>query len=447
MNATTGPNRPGHRDDAVPIAEAGAPADATAGSGTSTAAGRARLLRHHWGRGPEVLAVPSALSAADAHRCAVTVGEPFRDGTQAHVLTRARFFTTAGRIVVPGRLLPEDTDDDHAHYRRRVNERLNGAGWLLTLENPFTHEYRWWSAVSAQLRSIWDEVGQPPLPVTAELTAGERYRRTTGFPGPPGSAVLLWVLDGSLDVELRREDEGERRPGADAPATEDRPHHRLRGVAGELLHWPAGYRSEELHGEGCRTLRVAVPAGARDAEELLREVLTWAAGERRPDEGTGGTVPFVHFPAAAADPVTVPEALTEAASLLHELAAGPDLERLLRHQWAARRSAGGLEPPPPPARDSPLDEDTPVRRIAEIIQLADGPGRSVWAVNGHLLPLGGGTPARLHHELATAQGPVTARELAQRLGAPAGSTAVLSLLRTLHRLRALTTDDQRGALR
>ncbi|MEU3500911.1 hypothetical protein ABZ726_09115 [Streptomyces hundungensis] len=218
------------------------------------------LATRHWGRRPGRFTVPAPLSAARAHELVVKATEPFRAGTVYGALPKVRLHTSRGWLGAPGRLLPGAGDTSAERYLARAERELALPGLLLSVHRPLHLDYALWAAVRDALAGLWRTVGWPCLPVEAELTEARGFTWDRGMGVPSEHAVLLWVLEGNLEVTLW--------PGAEGEPIE------LAASAGELLYWPDGYRSQERHAERCVTLRVHVPRAPRLA--------TAAGGGARP---------------------------------------------------------------------------------------------------------------------------------------------------------------------
>ncbi|WP_130798977.1 hypothetical protein [Streptomyces otsuchiensis] len=418
---------------------------ATAGAGgaatiTATPAADAHhtdwagFVAHHWNTAPvRLTGTTPPLGLAGCHDLLVRVAEPFRAGTRLRVPTVVSFDTTRGRLRAPGPLLPANDGDgtDHraAGYLDRVSSALAGRGWLLAAANPLRADFRSWARVRDQLAVLWREHGWPVTPVSTEITAGSDYPRPGGDAPGPGPAVLLWVLSGSLRVRFP----ASAASAASAPRTE------LRGVAGDLLHWPAGPRPDELHGENCVTLRIAVRSDAAHADELVRELLHEAGG-RLPEYGDGDGRPcLLHEepPRPPGEPVTVLDATARVGEIVGELAHGAAVERALLRNWAARRSAAGLDPAPPPRTAVPLGVRDRVRLVCEVTRMPTGDrARSLWAANGHAFTVGGSVADRILTALPSERAR-TVTEVADAAGPGTAPGDVRALIGALHRVRAV----------
>ncbi|QNS03018.1 hypothetical protein [Streptomyces xanthii] len=393
-----------------------APASEAPGSGWR------RFARAHWSGDPVVVAdAPgTGLTAAEAH--ALLVAAAARPG-------RTRLTTSNAVLPAPGPLLPGPDDPDTAAYVRRMAAapELAGDGWLLTATDPLAHDFGLWARVRDVLDGLWRHVGRPALPVTAELAVGDRHHA----PDRPGvradTAGLTWVLDGSLTVRVRPEHTG----------TEFVLHAR----AGDLVHWPAGSHHLDQRSGPCTTLRLSVPARRASALPYVSEVLgalmrddagPWP--ERRPLPSP--------VPAAPDGRIAVPAALRDCAELLRGTLAGRAPERALLLRWAALRSAAGLHPPPPPRPGIAFSPAHRLRRVAEIVRVADGADGPVWAANGHAWPV----PASCDRLLTALRGSgTTVAELARAAGLRPASPKLTGPLDALYRARAVDVEPHPGA--
>ncbi|NUR58389.1 MAG: hypothetical protein HOV87_06810, partial [Catenulispora sp.] len=117
-------------------------------------------------------------------------------------------------------------------------------------------------------------------------------------------------------------------------------------------------------------------------------------------------------------------------------AGGAQLPAALRTRWAAWCSAAGLEPVPEPRADLALTPGHRLRVGHAIVRLPDGPGRWIWAVNGHAFPIGGAAGERIAEQLRPGR-ELTVGELCRAVGADEHNGAVTALLRRLYRLRGI----------
>lgn len=398
---------------------------------------------HRWGREPALLPAPAVVAPERAHRALTEAAAPFRDGTRFRSLPDVRFRTDGGRLRAPGGLLPAAGDRTADGYLRRLRGELPGTGWLLVAEQPLALDPVLWSAVRDELALLWSRVGWPALPVMAELTMGDRRCvRDEGLALPAEEAVLTWVLSGTLEARLWPEERGEPPPSL-GPDTEGVRTFRVR--AGQMVYWPAAFRSCEVHDEGCLTLRLRVPAGPRLAAGAVKNLL---AGFLETGREKNGGVPVLPFPPPADKDGRVPVAshVEAVAQAVSAVLGGPRPARALRVQWAARRSAAGLEPAPLPRDEAELSAVTfgsRVRRVSEVVRVPDGPGHWVWAVNGHVFRVTGGAGDKVLRGLP--RGTVTSvAELCRAVGAPEGGGTVLTLLRALYRLRGIEVTGTAG---
>lgn len=394
-------------------------------------------LAASWGREPATL--PAAgpgrpvLDPRASFAAIRAISAPFRAGTRAGAVPDVRFYTTAGRLRAPGNRLPGPDDGDVHDYLDRMPGAAGGTGWLLAAEHPLPADFQLWASVRDLVRDLWQRVGWPALPVSAELAIGHGYPRTAGLAGPAESAGLVWVLAGRLTVRLWASTAG-------TVAGTDRPDCELSGVAGELLYWPAGRRVVELFTDRCMVLKLAVNGSPRAAMATVKNLLVEQV--QRDPQYADREVPFLPYhPVRAGDgSVVPPEHLRAIGHRVQRFTGGPELARCLRRGWAARRSAAGLEPVPAPLAESCLEPGDRIRVTAEIVRLPEADRPAVWAVNGHLLPVGGAAGDRLWTALAAgfvAGTETSVPALRRAAGAGERDEQVLSLLRKLHRLRAI----------
>ncbi|MFE9537201.1 hypothetical protein [Streptomyces sp. NPDC006691] len=382
----------------------------------------------YWGRRPTRLTAPSPLDAARAHELVVESAEPFRAGTVYRALPKVRLHTSRGWLGAPGRLLPDAEDKSAQQYLARAGGELDVPGLLLSVRQPLHLDHGVWAAVRDELAGLWRAVGWPSLPVESELTEAEQFTWDRGMGAPGEHAVLIWVLDGAMEVELRPE-------AGHAPIE-------LAASTGELLYWPEGYRSRERYPQRCVTLRVQVPRARHLVTAAVRTLLADAVHERL---GHDGSVPLLPFPAP-----TTPDGPTAVAPELARVgeAAGAALAeggpaRALRARWAALRSAAGLDPAPPPRPSAPPAAGRRFKVVEEIVRIPDGPGRWIWAAGGHSFPVGGAAGKRIAEQLTVGR-ELTVAELCHAVGADEHNTAVPALLGKLAGLRAVEMLDERG---
>ena len=289
-----------------------------------------------------------------------------------------------GRLRAPGDLLPDAADASATGYADRLRARLAGEGFLLTVTQPFVLDFVLWHQLRAAVAGLWQEVGWPILPVETELLVGDRFTDHSGWTDFASHAELIWVLHGSV-----------RMPP-------------LSAGPGELLYRPPGRRHTMEYGERCVTLRLRIPADPALLGPALREVLADLVHRER-----GSEVTYVD---ASVDPRS---ALADLTGTVGRIAGSPELSRALRRQWAARRSAAGLEPAPPARRGVAIDSARRVRVTGEIVRLPDGPDHVLWAANGHAFPLGGGAGER--SSVAASRRRAHRRGAVRRVGRAAGS--------------------------
>ncbi|MGW2863123.1 hypothetical protein [Streptomyces sp. NPDC001205] len=382
----------------------------------------------YWGRRPARLTAPAPLDAARAHELVVESAEPFRAGTLYRALPKVRLHTSRGWLGAPGRLLPDADDESAQQYLARVGGELTAPGLLLSVLQPLHLDHRVWTAVRDELAGLWRAVGWPCLPVESELTEAEHVTWDRGMGAASEHAVLIWVLEGAMEVELWPEAGGES--------------VELAAAAGELLYWPEGYRSRERHAQRCVTLRVRVPRARRLVTAAVRTLLADAVHDRL---GHDGAVPLLPFPAP-----TRPDGPTLVAPELARVgeAAGAALAeggpaRALRARWAALRSAAGLDPAPPPRPSSPPASERRFKVVGEIVRIPDGPGRWFWAADGHAFPVSGAAGERIAEQLIVGR-ELTVAELCRAIGADEHNAPVPALLAKLAGLRAVEVLGERG---
>ncbi|WP_083646972.1 hypothetical protein [Kitasatospora sp. CB01950] len=382
-------------------------------------------LARVWGKEPALLPAAAPADPAHLHRTIVAACEPFRAGTVFRALPQVRLQTPFGWLGAPGRLLPdaaESAADHRARLRREPPGSGTDAGYLLSVRQGLHLDPALWSAVRDALAELWRHVGRPCLPVEAELTEGDDFTRVRGLAAPSGHAVLTWVTAGALEAELHRED-GELRV--------------LRATAGELLYWPEGTRWRERHLDGCLTLRISVPRAQHLATGVVKDLL---AEEVRGRLAYDGTVPHLPWPPPADRPLGPAAPVGAVGEAVRAAAGGEELAAALRVRWAAWCSSAGLDPVPEPRADVPLAPGQRLRVVSDIVRVPDGPGRWIWAVNGHAFPIGGAAGERIARQLEPGREP-TVGELCRAVGADEHNGAVTALLRTLHRLRGVDLTD------
>ncbi|MBO1332161.1 hypothetical protein [Streptomyces sp. VRA16 Mangrove soil] len=386
------------------------------------------FAREHWAREPVVIpgVCPLGLGRDRAHtllRAAVAAAAP----------GRVRLATTDGWLRHPGPLLPGPGDRDPAAYADRLaaDPALAGDGWLLTVADPLSHDFRLWSRVRDCLAELWRHVGRAPLPITAELTVGDRHHTVEETAARPDSAALTWVLHGELTVRVRPEHTG----------TE----YELRARAGDLVHWPAGSSHLEHRPGPCTTLRLSVPARTTAALPFVADVV--ADLMRRSPAYVSEQITYRHpVPAAPDGRLDPPGQLADAAAVFTDTMAGPEPERALLLRWAGLRSAAGLDPVPPRRPGVRLTPGHRLRRTAEIVRLPGDGSSAIWAANGHAWPVPRATADLILPRLRTAPGELTVADLADTAATGADDPALLDLLGELYRARALTaTGPERRA--
>lgn len=409
-----------------------------------------RKLSDSWGRVPVRLPdhLPSARGslAAWCFDTIRTAAEPFRSGLRVRAVPNVRFFTNAGRRPGPGDLLPGPEDRDPRGYASRLRADGAGESWLLTVDDPLVLDAPLWRTMRDLLDGLWQRVGWPVLPVGVQLAVGHGYTRTEGAALPPETAGLMWVLAGGCEVRLWREPSAN---GSSPPPDPAKPDLVLPGKPGDLLYWPADFRAVEVFDDRCMVLKLSVYGAARPALARVKNLMAVIV-EESPDY-VERQVPYLPYPApAGADGiVALVEPLDKVGELMHRVVGGSDLPRRLCGQWAMIRSASGLDPVPLPLEVSELEHDDRIRVESTIFRQPDGAGRSVWAVNGRLLPVAGAAADRIRDEL-TVGTEIGVSELCRLVGAGDHHPAVLELLRKLHRLHAIQpipNDEGEGAER
>ncbi|KDN82358.1 hypothetical protein KCH_58650 [Kitasatospora cheerisanensis KCTC 2395] len=211
----------------------------------------------------------------------------------------------------------------------------------------------------------------------------------------------------------------------------------LRAGAGELLYWPGGTRWRERHLDGCTTLRISVPRARRLATGAVKDLLAEALQSRHPYDGT---VPCLPHPPPADRPLGPAGPVAAVGEAVRLLAGGAELPTALRTRWAAWWSAAGLDPAPDPRAGVPVHPGQRLRVLREVVRVPDGPGRRIWAVNGHAFPIGGAAGERIAEQLRPGR-ELTVAELCRAVGADEHNAAVLALLRRLHTLRGIDLAD------
>ncbi|MER5955534.1 hypothetical protein [Streptomyces sp. NPDC001893] len=382
-----------------------------------------RFAEAHWGREPAAVPFAPGLGPEQVYGAvAASCAPPVEDAVGVRFAT-----ATQGRLRDTGALLPGRDDPGPDAYRDRMARHLTGSGWLLSVRQPLWRDFGLWAHVRELVSGLWRAVGWPALPVTAELALGEHCTGRDAPAARPGSFALTWVLAGTMAVRLWPEHTG----------TE----YQLAAGAGDLLYWPARCRHLDHYLDRCTTLRIVVPARRAAALTHVRGLLADRMQEDLVYAGAPGALPFPP-PAAPDGEIGAAEPVAGTARLFAGLATGPGTARELRVSWAARRSAAGLEPAPPPRPAVPLEPGLRVRASAELFRVPDGPGRAVWAANGHTLTVEGVGPERVRN-LLRSEAALTTRELGRGSRMPAGT--LIPLLSDLHRIRAIELVDGDGA--
>ncbi|MEK0097775.1 hypothetical protein WDA79_04525 [Streptomyces sp. A475] len=382
-----------------------------------------RFAEAHWGREPAAVPFAPGLGPEQVYGVvAASCAPPAEDAPGIRFAT-----ATQGRLRDAGPLLPGGDDPDPDTYRDRLARQLGGSGWLLSARQPLWRDFELWARVHELVSGLWQAVGWPTLPVSAELALGERCAGRDAPAPRPGSFALTWVLGGTMTVRLWPEHTG----------TE----YQLAAAAGDLLYWPAGCRHLDHYLERCTTLRIVVPARRAAALTHVRGFVADRMQENPAYAGTPDTLPFPP-PAGPDGEIGAAGPVAGTGRLFARIAADQGTARELRVSWAARRSAAGLEPAPPPRPAVPLEPGLRVRASAELLRIPDGPGRAVWAANGHTLEVEGAGPERVRKRLRSGVA-LTIGELGR--GSRMSAGALIPLLSDLHRLRAIELVDGNGA--
>ncbi|WP_406102148.1 hypothetical protein OG698_07290 [Streptomyces sp. NBC_01003] len=382
-----------------------------------------RFAEAHWGREPAAVPFATGLGPEQVHGAvAASCAPPAEDAAGVRFATAAQ-----GRLRDAGALLPGRDDPGPDAYRDRLARQLAGSGWLLSVHQPLWRDFDLWARVRELVSGLWRAVGWPTLPVTVELALGEHCTGPDAPAPRPGSFTLTWVLAGTMTVRLWPEHTG----------TE----YQLAAGTGDLVYWPAGCRHLDHYLDRCTTLRIVVPARRAAALTHVRGLLADRMQEDPVYAGAPGVLPFPP-PTDPDGEIGAAEPVAAAARLFAGLAAGPGPARELRVAWAARRSAAGLEPAPPPRPAVALDPGLRVRASAELLRTPDGPGRAVWAANGHTLAVEGAGAERVRNRLWSER-TFTIRELGRGSRMPAES--LIPLLSDLHHIRAIELVDGDGA--
>ncbi|MEU8486621.1 hypothetical protein [Streptomyces sp. NPDC048641] len=382
-----------------------------------------RFAEAHWGREPAAVPFPPGLAPEQVYGVvAASCAPPAEDAAGVRFATATR-----GRLRAPGALLPGHHDPGPDAYRDRLNRQLTDSGWLLSVRQPLWRDFGVWARVRELVCGLWRAVGWPALPVTAELALGEHCTGPDAPAPRPGSVTLTWVLSGAMTVRLWPEHTG----------TE----YQLAAGTGDLLYWPAGCRHLDHYLDCCTTLRIVVPARRAAVLTHVRGLLADRMQEDPAYAGAPGVLPFPP-PAGPDGEIGAAEPVAGAARLFAGLAACPQTARELRVAWAARRSAAGLEPAPPPRPAVPLDPGLRIRASAQLFRIPDGPGRAVWAANGHTLAVEGAAPDRVRDRLRPGSA-LGIKELGHSSRMPVKT--LIPLLSDLHRIRAIELTNGDGA--
>lgn len=407
----------------------------------------ADFRRRHWERQPVCLDAEPPASLGELYELAVAACAPFRAGTRFRALPDVRFRTDQGVLRAPGDLLPGESDATVAEYQERLAAALDG-GWLLTVTQPFHLDHHVWTRVLRVVEGLWRETGRPLLPLTAQLTLGERHDVREELDEPALHANLVWVLHGTLHVRLWPEAAGTPPHELADPGSEVAGARKLTATDGGLMYWPAGHRAAVHHGGRCVTLRLRIPTDRRLPTAEAKNLLTDAV-QAGPDYD--GTVPFLPFPAPASEDGSVPQ-ITELISVMaaaRKAADDPRFLRGVRVRHAARASSAGLEPPPAPraGKAEAVARGCHLRVSARILRMPDGPRRAVWACNGHAFSLSGEAADRVLARLRPGA-EICVGSLCREVAAEGDDAGVLALLGKLHALRAvevLDGDEREGA--
>ncbi|MGY1495125.1 cupin domain-containing protein [Streptomyces sp. QTS52] len=349
----------------------------------------------------------------------VEAARPFRVGTRFQALPDVRFLIDGGRIRAPGDLLPGPHDTSAQRYGERLDQRMEGRGRLLVVEQPLVLDHALWAQVRSLVAPLWERAGYPVLPAITELALGERITEGEGPAQGPLHSTLIWVLHGTVTATPRDAQGGPT----------------LTAGAGDLLHWPAG-QPHRVHFES-RTLamRLLVPRDPRLLNAGVKDVVAAMVHERRGQS----RVPYLPFPPGQVPtPPDMPE-LAETAELLRETTATPQLNQALSAVWARRVSAGALEPVPGPRPPVRLSPDDRLRPASTVVRMPLDDGRTwLWAVDGHAFHLRGSLGERVLNRLHQGDTP-TVRQLCAVAG-PDRDALVLALLKKLYTLRGVDVD-------
>jgi hypothetical protein len=395
----------------------------------------AEFGRRYWNREPVRLRASAPVQLQQVYEMTVEAAAPFRAGLRYRVLPDVRFVIGDAQLRAPGTLLPDSADRTVNGYFDRLDAALPGEGYLLAAAQPLALDFALWAAMRASFAGLWREVGWPNLGMTTEFLIGDRFAQHSDLSCPPTHAVLTWVLHGSLDLRLWDEWMGTPPAGAADPNSDVPAAHRLRANAGDLVYWPATRRWADIGADRCVAVRVRIPVDGRLAFNAVRD-LVYAT--MQPGRGFDALVPY--FPVTDSTTMDDSDGLVDHLGVLgrrvREAATSGDLVRTLRVQWAARRSAAGLEPIPPAREGRNWCPDDLVRVSAEIVRMADDASRELWAVNGHVFALQAESAEHLYsvlpHDTA-----VDVAAACHAAGPGEQAERMLALLNTLYRLRGI----------
>ncbi len=336
-------------------------------------------LARHWGKTPvqiPAMAGTPAVSVEQAFRVLVTASEPFRAGLRFYALPDVRFHVGSERIPASGELLPNADDHTAASYCRRVASLLPSEPFQLLVEQPLLLDFPLWAKVHGWLQGVFERVGWPALPITAQMSLGNYSQELRGPERPPGCAVMTWIVHGNITTRLSRS--GGRRNRNDTVT--------LHAEAGALLYWPAHFSYFEEGSGDALALRLWIPTDEAHAVlvtmKYLHELMQQRVGGDHP-------VPHVSFPPPlASDGSLIGNGpLLDDARSLEQLVRDPALRGSLRVRWAKRVSACGLEPVPDPRPHRGLRRTDRIRASSGqgVIRMRDGAaaGEWIWAVHGH----------------------------------------------------------------
>ena len=392
-----------------------------------------KAIADSWEKVPCTIRGGAPVTLSRAYDAIATASAPFRSGTRVRTLPDVRFSVQGGLLRAPGDLLPGRDEAGLHRYLDRLEKRLSGEGYLLAVEAPQVLDFTLWSGVHDATSGLWRYLGTPVLPVSSTLLVGDGFTRHEDLTEPGTHATLTWVLQGSMRVRLWDQELGAV-PAAVLDATEPPAGTvELEATAGELVSWPSRFRYADTYHDRCVVLRLQVPTDPAQVAIAVRDLLVDVLGKEleRYD-----AVPYLPVPAAQDGVIGTVPPLRETAAAIRAALADSNLNRILRITWASRRSAGSIEPVPPARDASVLKHRDRILRCAEIIRIPDGPGRSVWAVNGHVFQVGGGAGDRILEQLRPDR-EIGVDELCRELGVGAGDDGVLALLRKLYALRGI----------